>query len=101
MSLFERSNIFCEFPERLIGVLTKPEFRTRVVIPFKEEVVEWAAENLRGAYELTCIGHELPGDPMDYGFDGGGMVYDYYLSFEDEVDMIMFKMKWFDAEREE
>lgn len=99
MSLFERTNIFCEFPERLLGPLTKPEFRPRVV--FKEEVVEWAAENLRGAYKLTCIGHELPGDPMDYRFDGGGIIiYDYYLSFEDEVDMLMFKMKWFDAERE-
>lgn len=97
MSLFGKTHVFCEFPERLIGVLTKPEFRTMVPIPFKTEVVDWAKENLRGAYELTCIGHEIPGDPVF----GGDVVYDYYLSFEDEVDMLLFKMRWFDTEREE
>ena len=86
-----RWETFCEFPEDLIGVLTKPEFRMTVPIPFKPEVVEWASENLRGAYELTCIGTQIHEDEY-------GVVFDYYLHFENEVDMLMFKLKWFDAQ---
>ncbi len=85
---------FCEFPERLIGVLTKPEFRVTTPIPFTDEVQAWCAENMRAGVNLQCVGHQI--------HDGEhGLVFDYYISFEDEVDMLMFKMKWFEAQREE
>ncbi len=84
---------FCEFPDRLIGVLTKPEFRLTVPIPFTDEVQAWCAENLRGGVNLQCIGTQIHDD-------ADGLALDYYISFEDEVDLLIFKMKWFDAQGE-
>lgn len=81
---------FCEFPDRLVGVLTRPEFRLTEPIPLKEHVVEWCTVYLRGGVEIDCIGHDVP--------NADGLVLDYYISFEHEVDMLVFKMKWFDAE---
>lgn len=85
---------FCEFPDRLVGVLTRPEFRLTHPLPLKEEVVEWCTEYLRGDVNIQCIGHQVHDD-------ADGLVLDYYISFEHEVDMLLFKLKWFDAQHEE
>lgn len=78
--------MFCECPTELAEFLAQTMYFRTKPLPFRPMVAEWCASNLRAPCELTCIGNQV----------GDHIFYEYYLDFEDEVDMMMFKMKWFD-----
>ena len=52
----------------------------------KREVSAWCDANLKS--------HELDWESSVVDRDIGGMEFKFFLSFEDDADMILFKMRW-------
>jgi hypothetical protein len=53
-------------------------------LKFKDEVLTWIDENITGGWSL----------PQDFSFASFGTSPVFFMSFEDEDDLIAFHMKW-------
>lgn len=82
---------FILIPDDRVTEWTSKHYAMAEPVPPHPDVKEWCDANLRGPVRIEAI---YSGGPMtDDSFND--MTFDYYIHFENEVDLINFKCRWF------
>lgn len=63
-----------------VDVVCGRDGRYSVVASLRQEIEDWCAQTLSGAH--------------DFNFDLTGMAARFWISFENDVDAVLFKLRW-------